>query len=103
MRWMAVLVLVAACGSDSQADKDKAHARDACVHFRNIAGDYSSGVILRSELRGKLIEVRSKSEISTAEVYDAATKMVAAATSGDDLLLSETIKVMDTACRGTGN
>lgn len=105
MRRLAVLtivVAVTAC-SPSKTELDTAGSQQACSHFRNVAGDYTAGVLTLVELRDKLVEVRSRADSATPRVQAAATAMVAAITSGSVDTLGSAVTEMGNACAATGN
>lgn len=99
---VALVVTVASC-SPSQSASDSAGSRQACSHFRNVAGDYTAGVLTLTELRDKLIEVRQRADIATPRVQAAATAVLAAITSGDLDALRSAVIEMTAACVATGN
>lgn len=99
---IAAALVCAAC-SPSAKELDTSGSREACSHFRNVAADYSAGVLTLGELRDKLIEVRDRSDSAAANVRNASTVMLAAITSGDVEGLAAAVKQMTVACQATGN
>jgi hypothetical protein len=100
---VAAAVLACAACSSSAKELDTSGSREACSHFRNVAADYSAGVLTLSELRDKLIEVRDRSAAASTNVRNASTVMLAAITSGDVEGLTAAVKQMTVACQATGN
>lgn len=89
-------------GSDDEMGGD-ASARQACVHFRNVAADYTDDQLTYSELRDKLKEVEAKASVSdTAGVSSAARDMVAAVTNTDEAALTDAVHRMGDACDRIG-
>jgi len=74
----------------------------ACSHFRNIASDYSAGLLTESELRTKLQEVYENSVIAGSAVRSAAKDMLAGSTAGDDTALADAVDRMGEACVAAG-
>jgi hypothetical protein len=73
---------------------DSDDAELACEHFRNIAGDFSAGLLTDSELREKLKEVYDNSIIAGSRIRRAAQDMLAASTAGDDGALADAVTRM---------
>lgn len=74
-----------------------------CEHFRNVAGDVNAGILTDVELREKLKEVRERAVLGTPEVQEAATALLAAATSGVVADVRAGFARMDAACAATGH
>lgn len=87
----------------SESEKQEDSSSLACGHFRDVARDYSQGVLTLDELRDKLGEVRDDSVIATPRVQAAATAMMARITAGDLDGLSPAVEEMGAACAATGN
>lgn len=100
---VALLIFIGAACSPSDTELNTAGSQEACSHFRNVAADYSAGVLTLNELRDKLVEVRDRSDSAAAGVRSASTSMLAAITSGDVDALSTAVKQMTVACQATGN
>lgn len=108
-RLLATLVLltVAGCGGGSgdsaEEDTDDAPAELACAHFRNVAGDASSGLLTDAELREKLKEVHDNARLSdTPEIRQHSEAMLAAVTQGDTESASDAISSFSEACSDLG-
>jgi len=98
---IGVLLLVASCGGNE--DEPDGGARLACMHFRNVAADYSDGVLTIDELRDKLAEVEDDASVSEEPgIASAARAMLAAITQGDMDGLAEQIPQFDAACKIAG-
>lgn len=101
---VALIVLGAtSCTARSQAEDNSVYSRAACVHFRNVAGDYSAGILTMGELRTKLAQVRDKTDIATPRIQAASTAMLAAITANDVDSLVAAVTAMGSACTATGN
>lgn len=103
----ALAIALAGCGGGTPSSSDQGSSDNqaglACDHFRNIAGDVSAGTLTAGELRGKLKEVSSNAIIAPADVQEAATAMLRAATQGDDADLGAAVTDMDSACKAAGH
>ena len=105
-----VVVIVATSGgngeptSPAQATRESQEqsSRLACTHMRNVARDYSSGLLTWLELRDKLKEVYDDAIIATPEVYVASRDMLAAATAIDLDELASAVEAMNEACTAAG-
>lgn len=75
----------------------------ACTHFHNVMSDVLKGILTDSELRGKIKEIYDESGIATAPIQDAATDLLAAATSSNSDAFLSAVGKMDGACSATGN
>lgn len=100
---LVVLLGVAACTPASKADDETTYASLACRHFRNVVGDQAAGLLTVDELRTKLAEVRSDTNIATPQIQAASTAMLAAVTAGDSDALTIAVVAMDEGCRATSN
>ncbi len=85
-------------GSDDEMGGDPS-ARQACVHFHNVAADYTDDQLTFTELRDKLKEVEDKASVSdTPGISSAARDMVAAVTNTDEAALTDAVNRMGDAC-----
>lgn len=73
----------------------------ACLHFRNIAGDISKGLLTDAEMRSKFKEVNDNAIIGTKAVQKAAQSMLSAATIGDASDVLSAMGDMDKACKAS--
>lgn len=87
---------------NGSGDSARENSSLACDHFRNIAGDASSGILTDAELREKLKEVDDNASIATVRVRNAARRMLAGATSGSSDF-EAAIREMGAACAAAGH
>lgn len=73
-----------------------------CRNLREVANDYSAGVLTRPELRSRMLSVRKDSEFAPPLVKSAADDAARAATAGDDAALAAAITSMNAACISYG-
>ena len=96
----AIVVGVISGGDDDEPDGG---AQLACRHFRNVANDYSDGVLTLGELREKLKEVEDDARVSEEPgVASAARELLAAATALDAAAMVPAIERLDQACTQAG-
>lgn len=83
-------------GSDDEPD---AGAKLACRHFRNVARDFSDGVLTVPEFRDKLKEVDDDASVSEEPgIASGARRMLAAVTAMDDAELADAVTDFGDAC-----
>lgn len=102
---LTLLVALVGCGgSDSDANESSdAPAEMACMHFRNVAGDASSGLLTDDELRSKLQEVHDDARLADSpEIRQQSEAMLAAVTQGDSQTASEAVQGFSAACSELG-
>lgn len=112
MKFRAIVLaigLLSVAGCDDVADPDgggpgsDASASLACTHFRNVAADYSEGLLTVPELRTKLQEVHSDASVSTNPgIAEGARDMLAAITRQDLDAFNPAVRRFGDACRAVG-
>lgn len=99
------LLVLSGCGSSSENGNGDASADLACTHFRNVARDYSDGLLTEDELRGKLQEVWNDARVSEhAAIVENSRRMLADITQGgiDHPDLPDAIDAFGSACSSLG-
>lgn len=99
----ALAVLVGCGGADDDDDSGDAPAELACMHFRNVAGDASSGLLTDAEVRSKLQEVHDDARLAdTPEIRRKSEEMLAAFTQGSEGQAAEAVREFGEACDDLG-
>jgi hypothetical protein len=100
---VVVVVIAGRGGGNNEHSEADASAQLACRHFRNVAADYSAGLLTMTELRGKLQEVNDDASVSQEPgIASSARGMLAAITAGDDAALATQVIAMSRACDQAG-
>lgn len=99
---LGVLIVVALVqGGGEGGNIGDSSARQACGHFRNIAGDAADGTLGSDQLLPKIREVNSSASVSDElGVKTAARNLLAAVTAGDDA--QGEVAAMSQACSAIG-
>lgn len=88
----------------SSSGEGDASSRLACSHFRNVADDFSAGLLTIGELREKLKEVNGNAQVSEAlGVRNSARAMLAAVTIDDGDAFLAAMNAMYKACTAAGS